>query len=103
MPTGGPGGCYILHFSLSHGMWSEVTGYKYHHRWLGVGGLRYGPCHGSREGVPVAVENFAAALQELFSGFHKLVGSKCAPSHEAQIRLGACFDGAKNSPRCALR
>ena len=43
-------GHYILHFSLYHRMWSEMTGHKYHHRWRGVGGLRYGPRHGSPEG-----------------------------------------------------
>ena len=42
-------GHYILHFPLCHGMWAEMTGHKYHHRWLGVGGLRYGPRNGSPE------------------------------------------------------
>ena len=43
-------GHYILHFSLCHGMWPEMPGHKYHHRWQGAGGLRYGLRHGSCEG-----------------------------------------------------
>ena len=35
--------------SLCHGMWSGMTGHKYHRRWGAVGGLRYGPRHGSPE------------------------------------------------------
>ena len=51
-------GRYILHFSLCHGMWLEMTGHKYHHRWWGVGGLRYGPRHGSPEGGGVSERGF---------------------------------------------
>ena len=31
-------GRYILHFSLCHRMWPQMTGHKYHHRWRGGGG-----------------------------------------------------------------
>ena len=48
----------ILHFLLCHGMWLEMTGHEYHHRWRGLGGLRYGPRHGSPEGGGVSERGF---------------------------------------------